>query len=187
MRLLFSVPALIITLLIYSPAICQNQDKNDNLQQIEQSLKTDIPRILCLNKNIATGGQPSEQAFGKLAAQGFRSVLNLRTASEGVDIEKERELVERSGMRYISIPVLSSAPDPKQVEEFINAVKVETNHPMLIHCATANRVGAFWMIYRVKEEGWSEEKALEEAVKIGLTNPTLKTFAHSYISQSRQK
>ena len=133
----------------------KRQQEQESLDKIEQSLKVDVPRILCLSKDFATGGQPSEQAFSKLAAHGFRSVLNLRTASEGVDTEKERMLVEQSGMRYLNIPVVSSAPQPEQVKEFLKVVKDKTINPMMIHCASANRVGAFWMIYRVLEEGWS--------------------------------
>jgi protein tyrosine/serine phosphatase len=66
-------------------------------------------------------------------------------------------------------------------------VKDKDNHPMLIHCGSANRVGAFWMIYRVVDQGWAEDKALDEAVKIGLTSPALKTFAHEYIAAHQPK
>ena len=84
-------------------------------------------------------------------------------------------------MRYVNIPVISSAPKPEQVDAFIKAVNDAANQPMLIHCASANRVGAFWMIYRAVEQSWTEEKALEEATRIGLTSPTLKSFAHDQI------
>jgi len=163
------------------------QPGRERLGQIEESLKADVPRILCLNESFATAGQPSDQAYGKLAANGFRSVLNLRTASEGIDLEKERSLVEKSGMRYINIPVVSGAPQSEQVDDFLKVVKNADNHPMLIHCGSANRVGAFWMIYRVMEQGWTEEKALEEATKIGLTSPGLKTFARNYVASHKQK
>jgi hypothetical protein len=43
------------------------------------------------------------------------------------------------------------------------------------------------MIYRVVEQGWNEEKALEEAIKIGLRSPVLKTFAHEYIGSQLKK
>jgi hypothetical protein len=39
------------------------------------------------------------------------------------------------------------------------------------------------MIYRVLEQGWTEDKALDEAIKIGTTTETLKKFAHDYIAQ----
>ena len=56
---------------------------------------------------------------------------------------------------------------------------------MMIHCATANRVGAFMMILRVLDYGWSEQRALEEAVRIGLSSEGLKKFARDYIAQHR--
>ena len=81
----------------------------------------------------------------------------------------------------------ASAPRAEQVEDFIKAVKDINNQPMLIHCGSANRVGAFWMIYRVVDQGWPEDKALDEATKIGLTSPVLKTFAHEYIVSHQPK
>jgi uncharacterized protein (TIGR01244 family) len=155
-----------------------------NLKAIEESLKDDVPRVLCLNENFATAGQPKAEAFAKLAKQGFRAVLNLRTAEEGA--EAERELVEKAGMRYLNIPVVTANPKPEQVPEFIKAVKEPANQPMLIHCGGAQRVGAFWVIYRVSEQGWPEEKALEEATKIGLTRPELIKFAKDYIASRRK-
>ena len=153
----------------------------ERLDKIEAALKPDVPKILCVNEKFATAGQPADAAFGKLATNGFRSVLNLRTAAEGVDLDRERNLVEAAGMRYVNIPVVSGAPKPEQVDAFIKAVNDAANQPMLIHCASANRVGAFWMIYRAVEQSWPEEKALEEATRIGLTSPTLKSFAHEQI------
>lgn len=167
-------------------AVAQPQE-DKRLAQIEDSLKLDIPRILCLDENIATGAQPKAAAFAKLASNGFRSVLSLRTDKEGVDLKKDRKLTEAAGMRYIHIPVVTADPDPKRVDEFIRAVEDRKNHPMLLYCGSANRVGAFWMIYRVVADGWTEEKAMEEAVKIGLTRPELKAFVQSYLAKHKPK
>ncbi|MCI0491162.1 MAG: protein tyrosine phosphatase family protein [Blastocatellia bacterium] len=157
------------------------QQKDERLSKIEQSLKGDVPNLLCINENFAAAGQPSEQAFGKIAENGYRSVLNLRTESE-IDLTRERELVEKAGMRYISIPVAGNALKPELADQFLSAVKDTANHPMMIHCGSANRVGAFFMIYRVVEQGWPEDKALEEATQIGLRSPALKKFAEDYIA-----
>ena len=174
--------------LFTAPAFAlQQQQENKKLVQIEDSLRLDIPRILCLNENIATGAQPTAAAFAKLASSGFRSVLSLRTDKENVDLKKDRELTEAAGMRYIHIPVVSASPDPKRVDDFITAVNDKKNYPMLIYCGSANRVGAFWMIYRVVANGWTEEKALAEAEKIGLTRPELKAFVQSYLTQREEK
>jgi protein tyrosine phosphatase (PTP) superfamily phosphohydrolase (DUF442 family) len=175
-------------LFISVPALAaEPQQDRARLDKIEQTLKSDVPRVLCLDSSFTTGGQPTEQAFAKIAASGFRSVLSLRGPGEGIDLNKERALVEKAGLRYFNIPVVSSAPRAEQADEFIKLVKETSNHPMLINCSTANRVGAFMMIYRVLEQGWSQEKALEEALKIGLRGDELKKFAQSYIAQHKTK
>ena len=157
------------------------------LDQIEGSLKSDVPRVLCLDGSFTTGGQPTDQAYYKVAASGFKSVLSLRSANEGVDLARERSTVQKHNLRYFNIPVISSAPRPEQADEFLRVVQDKSNHPMLINCASANRVGAFMMIFRVLEQRWPEDKALEEAVKIGLTGEGLKKFAQEYIAQRRTK
>jgi protein tyrosine phosphatase (PTP) superfamily phosphohydrolase (DUF442 family) len=179
----------IASLFIWITCIAAQAQQSDRprLDQIEQSLKADVPRLMCLDDRFTTGGQPTDQAYTKAAASGFRSVLSLRAGSEGVDLFRERAVVEKNNMRYFNIPVITSAPRPEQADEFLRLVKEPSNHPMLINCASANRVGAFMMIYRVLEQGWSEDKAVSEAYKIGLSSEGLKKFAHQYIAQHQQK
>lgn len=57
-----------------------------------------------------------------------------------------------------------------------------SNSPVFIHCATANRVGAVWLIKRVMVDGWDIERATAEAERIGLRSPGLKQFALEYIA-----
>jgi uncharacterized protein (TIGR01244 family) len=171
----------------FSLSALAGQQEREKLDRIEQSLKGDVVNLVCVDERFATGGQPSDSACAKLAANGYRAVLNLRTEGEGVDIAREREMVEKAGMRYINIPVVTREPKPENAEDFIKAVKDPANHPLMIHCGSGNRVGAFMMIYRVVDQGWSEEKAMEEATRIGLTNPGLKSFAQSYIASRKKK
>ncbi len=158
-----------------------------NLATLEAALQAEVPRFLCLNENIATGAQPKAEAFTKLAQQGYRAVLSLRVENEeGFDLKQDRVRAEQAGLRYIHIPFATAAPDTKRIAQFFAAVKEKKNFPLLVYCGSANRVGALWMLYRVVEEGWSEEQALAEAVKIGLTRLELKAFVQSYVAQSRR-
>ncbi len=181
---------IVVLLVLFLAGTAYGQPQSNErarLDQIEQALKADVPRVLCLDRSFTTGAQPAESAFSKMAARGFRSYLSLRTAAEGIDLERERSLVDKNGMRYLNIPVISSAPRAEQADEFIRMVKDTSNHPMLIGCASANRVGAFMMIYRVVGQGWSEQKALEESARIGLRSEALKQFARGYIARQRAK
>jgi len=157
------------------------------LERIQKTLSAEVPRVLCLDESFATGAQPTGDAYVKAAANGFRSVLSLRTNAEGIDLISERTRVESTKMRFFNIPVNSSSPRPEQADEFRRIARDKTNHPMLVNCASANRVGAFMMIFRVVDQGWSEDKALDEAIKIGLTSDNLKKFAKDYIAQQRSK
>ena len=106
---------LVATVLLSTWAFAAETQQKDRarLDQIEQSLKSDVPRVLCLDSNFATGGQPTEQAYAEAAASGFHSVLSLRAAGEGIDLTKSG-LVEKNGLRYFNIPVVSSAPRAEQ-------------------------------------------------------------------------
>jgi len=181
-----SILAIAIVAQLVTTSAATIGQQRENLEKIQNELKEDVPHLLCVDERFATAGQPKDSAYSKLAQNGYRSVLSLRTNSENVDLSHEKDMVEKAGLRFINIPVVSSALKPEQVEDFINAVKDKSNQPMLIHCGSANRVGAFWMIYRVVDQGWPEDKALDEATKIGLTSPVLKTFAHEYIISHRR-
>lgn len=155
------------------------------LDRIQKTLSADVPRVLCLDEKFTTGAQPTGDAYVKAAASGFRAVLNLRTANEGVDLARERARVESTQMRFFNIPVYSAAPRPEQADEFLRLTRDAANHPMLITCTSASRVGAFMMILRVVDQGWSEPDAIEEARRIGLGSVSLKRFAQNYIARQK--
>jgi protein tyrosine phosphatase (PTP) superfamily phosphohydrolase (DUF442 family) len=89
-------------------------------------------------------------------------------------------------MKYIHLPFDVQSPDPALVDNFLAAVSDTSNQPVYIHCGSANRVGAVWMIKRVLQDGWDTAKAQEEAEAIGLTNPRLKVFAVDYITAHKK-
>jgi len=185
MKYLLVTAAALLLLSAPTPPQQRTEGERAHLDRMEEALREDVPRLLCLSRSLATGGQPSARAFGRLADNGFRSVLNLRTPSEGVDLKRERVAAEEAGLRYLHIPFAGSEPRAEQADEFIRVVSEKSNHPMLIHCATANRVGALMLIYRVVEHGWSLEEAEAEAARIGLRSAELKQFARDYIARRK--
>jgi protein tyrosine phosphatase (PTP) superfamily phosphohydrolase (DUF442 family) len=143
-------------------------------------LKVDAPVVLCIDDKPAAGGKPSGSAYAKAAANGFRSILTLRSEKDGVDTLRERLLVEKNKMRYFNLPAKTHLPRPGQVDEFLRIAKDKANHPMLINCAFAERVAPYMMIFRIVEQRWAEEKALEEATHAGLRYDDLRKFARNY-------
>src|SRR5947199_9454735 len=100
---------IITTSVLLATTILSQAQQSDRvrLDQIEQSLKGDVPRILCLYKDFATGAQPADQAYAKAAANGFHSVLSFRARNEGVDLFRERFLVDQNSMQYFYFHVVS--------------------------------------------------------------------------------
>jgi len=146
-----------------------------------------IRNFLQVSEQFCTGGQPRLEHLSKLKADGVKAIINLRQPSEHRAPEEEAE-AKKLGLRYFNIPVIYSDPKDEQVEEFLKISDDPENRPAFIHCAAAIRVGAFWMIRRVLRDGWSIEKAEEEAKKVGLINaPDLTSFAKSYIERHSKK
>jgi uncharacterized protein (TIGR01244 family) len=146
-----------------------------------------IRNFIRIDSEFCSGGQPKLEQLAQLKAEGVKTILNLRVPTEHRAAEEEAAAREL-GLRYINIPVAFGDPKDEQVAEFLKVTDDPANRPAFIHCAGAIRVGAFWMIRRVLRDGWSIEKAEEEAKKIGLReNPHLNEFARSYIERHIKK
>ena len=154
--------------------------------QVQQDSAISAKNFLWVAKDFCTGGQPSPEDLKRLKEQGVNSVLNLRRPEETNLGAQEEETAEALGLKYFNIPVDSSNLQPEQVEAFLRAVADESNHPMFIHYASANRVGSFWIIHRVLHDNWSLHKAEEEARRIGLRSSGLLEFARSYLEEARR-
>jgi uncharacterized protein (TIGR01244 family) len=127
---------------------------------------------------VACGGATETAALEGLKQDGFKAVINLRQASErGANIDENRAKAESLGLKYIHIPFNGAAPENKTFDDFLAAVSDTSNHPVFVHCASANRVGAVWLAKRVLQDGWGVDKATEEARHIGLSAAPLKYVA----------
>ena len=49
------------------------------------------------------------------------------------------------------------------MDNFISAVGEKSNQPVYIHCHSATRAAALWMISRVQKDGWAFDDAANEA------------------------
>lgn len=119
--------------------------------------------------DVYTGGQPTPDALAALAAAGVRTVINLRLPGEAVGFDEAGE-VERLGLRYVSLPV-SGAEDltPETVERFSRELEsARAQGPVLVHCGSANRVGALIALDRARQ-GAPPEEAIAWGCRAGLT------------------
>ena len=140
-----------------------------------------------VDATVGCAGATDPSAMSALRKEGYISVINLRQESEpGADVEAGRKAAQAAGLKYIHLPFNAAAPDAAVVERFLAAVADKSNQPVFIHCGSANRVGAVWMIKRALQDGWTVDRARNEAQTIGLTSPQLTTFATEFIAARKR-
>lgn len=156
--------------------------------QVKKSEMPGVRNFSRVDATVGCGGAVDPSAMSALKKEGFVSVINLRLPTEpGADVDAGRAAAQAAGLKYIHLPFNAAMPDPKVVADFLGAVADKSNQPVFIHCGSANRVGAVWMIKRALQDGWPLEKAQAEGEAIGLTNPQLTAFAAGYIKDHAQR
>jgi uncharacterized protein (TIGR01244 family) len=153
----------------------------------EKMTRAGITNYTKVDAVVACGGATETSALEGLKADGFKSVVNLRLASEqGANLPENEAKAKALGLNYFHLPLSGSAPDPAVVDKFLGVVSDKSNQPVYIHCGSANRVGAVWLVKRVVQDGWPVDKATTEAKAIGLTAPGLEKFALDYIATHKK-
>lgn len=115
---------------------------------------------------ISAAGQPSEAALKVFAESGYVAVIDLRTDGENRGFDEAR-VVDELGMDYVSMPI-ASADDIN----FDNASKLDTliasyDGPVLVHCASSNRVGALLALADFENNG-DKDMALAKGKAAGM-------------------
>jgi uncharacterized protein (TIGR01244 family) len=155
--------------------------------QVAKQERAGIVNFSRVDAVVACGGATETSALDGLAKDGFKSVINLRLATEAnANIELNASHAKSLGLNYLHIPFNGQQPDPKAVDHFLAAIADKANQPVYVHCGSASRVGAMWMVKRVLQDGWTIEKATEEAKLIGLRGEPLEKFALAYIESHKK-
>lgn len=155
--------------------------------QVTKQERAGIVNFSRVDAVVACGGATDTAALEGLKADGFKAIINLRTAGEqGANLEQNAARAKELGLKYISIPFSNGQPDPKAVDTFLGEIANKSNQPAFVHCGSASRVGAFWLVKRVLQDGWTVEKATEEARLIGLRGAPLEKFALDYIAAHKK-
>lgn len=117
---------------------------------------------------ITAAGQPDARAFEVFANAGYEAVIDMRGPDEDRGLENEPELVKSLGLEYVAFPIT----DRKQIDfdtaKALDEMLESYDGPVLIHCASSNRVGAL-LALRESLRGASDEEALEFGKQAGMT------------------
>lgn len=137
----------------------------------------------CPLPGVATGGQPDPGDLEALAAAGFRTVVDTRDPREPRGYDEARA-VEAAGMEYVNVPVGGAITDGL-FQTVRDIMRDPARRPVLVHCATGNRVGLVLIPWLMLDEGMSDREALSAAVHMGLRSQQMAQIAFDYAARAR--
>jgi uncharacterized protein (TIGR01244 family) len=116
---------------------------------------------------LHTGGQPDAATLREFAANGIDVVIDLRGQDEprGYD---EATLVRSLGVQYVSLPIEGAADLTPANAAALERALDAAGGPVLLHCASGNRVGALLALAAAQEEGTTPDAAFAFGRKAGL-------------------
>lgn len=116
---------------------------------------------------LYSAGQPEPPHWAALAAAGLRGVVNLRPAAEQPDRDEAQE-VAAAGLAYASLPIADAGALGRDSAAALDRALRLMPSPLLVHCASGNRVGALVALREAWFNGAGAGTALERGRAAGL-------------------
>ena len=151
------LPFLLIILIICSPALADVPNR-PSAWAVPIQL-SGVPNLHKINDNLYRSAELTRQGMKNLKTLGIKTVINLRAFYYDTDEIRGTGLLDEE---------LSVKPWHIEDEDVIRVLKIirqKDNGPYLIYCQYgADRTGVMSAIYRIVEQGWSKDEAIEEMV-----------------------
>lgn len=154
-------------------AACRSSDNDDpksqTVKEQKDAIMVAIPNAKQPLENVISGGQPSEAQLKEAKDKGIKTVINLRSNKEKDAYAFEEESLKSLGLGYVHIPVQGLAGITQANMEALSKALDESPKPILLHCASGNRVGALFALKAVMKDKKSEAEAMEIGKAAGMT------------------
>jgi protein tyrosine phosphatase (PTP) superfamily phosphohydrolase (DUF442 family) len=138
-----------------------------------------LPNFAEVLPGLLTAGQPNAEQFQELADQGVKAVIDIRDPMEPRPFD-EPALVRGLGMVYENPVVRQGALDDGVMDATLDAIRRHGGGKLLLHCASANRVGGVLIPYFMIDKGMNEDDAVATAMRVGLRGADLLEWALEY-------
>jgi protein tyrosine phosphatase (PTP) superfamily phosphohydrolase (DUF442 family) len=133
---------------------------------------------------LVTGGQPHSRHLTALKQAGCELVLDSRDPMEPRSIS-EPEDAAAAGLEYVCVPMGHTRGDDATLAKIREVLRANVGkRKMFYHCASGNRVGASVIPYLMLDQGFTEEDAVNAAMRMGMRNPELLEWALDYVRRN---
>jgi len=122
---------------------------------------TGLSNLHQIDSDLYRSEQPNVQGMVSIESLGIKTVLNLRNARNDNREGKESRL----SLKHIPINTWTMS-----YEDVVDALKAinQSEKPVLIHCLHgSDRTGCVVAAYRMANQGWSKEEAIDEFLNGG--------------------
>jgi protein tyrosine/serine phosphatase len=106
--------------------------------------------------------QPTDEGMENLEKLGIKTIINLRA------FYSDSDKIKGTGLRVEELSVKVWHIEDADVVRVLRIIRKRENGPFLLHCSRgADRVGVMIAMFRVVEQGWTKEDAIQEMVRGG--------------------
>jgi len=116
--------------------------------------------------DVASGLRPMLDGLDWLKTNGYRAVLQVRAPGENADAD--RQLLERRGLKYLTLEVSPATLTPAVVDEFNKLVTDPANRPLFVYDRDGSLAGALWYLHFRTAGKLPDEEARKKAAALGL-------------------
>ena len=96
----------------------------------------------------------------------------------------KKEIVEGLAMKYVHMPVNSNQLDDDRLRPIVAAIAETGGGQELIHCASGNRVGCAWSLFRGTEGGEDAATAITQGKEAGMRSEKLEARAQKFLEDA---
>jgi protein-tyrosine phosphatase len=133
-----------------------------------------VPNFGEVTPNLYRGGLLNTTGLKALSRMGVSIVVD----THANDTREEKE-VRRLGMQYVAIPWHCPWPKDEVFVKFLKLLHENKGKKVFVHCRLGDdRTGMMVAAYRIAEEGWTADEAMNEMRSFGFSR------AHHFICPS---
>lgn len=122
----------------------------------------ELANLAAPEPGVYSAGRVAPDDIARLRAAGIEHVVDLTTPGESPDFD-EGAAARAAGLAYSNLPLDGAAGlTPENVQAF-DALLRAADGPVLVHCASGNRVGAMAAL----RAAWIDGRDADEAIAIG--------------------
>jgi protein-tyrosine phosphatase len=127
--------------------------------------ETGVPNFGEVTPTLYRGGLLNTTGIQALKRLGMNVIVDTHANDE-----TEQKTVQSLGMKYVAIPWHCPWPHDEVFAEFLKVVHDNKGKKIFVHCRLGDdRTGMMIAAYRIAEEGWTADEAMNEMRSFGFT------------------